>query len=77
MIPTHAVTGEVIWTKHFTSSYTPPVNARPGGILCPGGITATPTIAPTGVAGKYTAYVVSWDGSLHQINVGDGEDLRG
>lgn len=70
-----AETGELIWKKHFNSTYTPPLNARPGGILCPGGITATPTIAPTGVAGKYTAYVVSWDGSLHQINVADGEDV--
>src|SRR5690348_120358 len=35
--------GEVIWKKHFASSYTPPPsNGRRGDILCPGGLTATP-----------------------------------
>jgi outer membrane protein assembly factor BamB len=70
-----AETGSVIWRKRFTSSYTPPPNARGGGILCPGGITATPVIGPTGAPGKYTVYVASWDGSLHQLNVADGEDV--
>ncbi len=70
-----AETGAVIWQKHFSSSYAPPVNARPGGILCPGGITATPVIAPTATPGKYTIYSASWDGSLHQLNVADGEDV--
>jgi outer membrane protein assembly factor BamB len=69
-----AETGEVIWAKHFSSSYVQPPNRR-DDILCPGGITATPVIAPSGPAGKYTAYVASWDGSLHQINVADGEDV--
>ena len=37
--------GEVIWKKHFESTWTPPANGgRGGGILCPGGITATPVI---------------------------------
>jgi hypothetical protein len=49
-----AETGNVIWKKHFTSSYTPPLNSRGGGILCPGGITATPVIGPAGAPGKYT-----------------------
>ena len=40
--------GEVIWKKHFESTWTPPANGgRGGGILCPGGITATPVVAPT------------------------------
>lgn len=68
--------GKVLWKKHFTASYTPPPNARGGGILCPGGITATPVMAPAGAPGKYTIYAVSWDGSLHQLNAADGEDVK-
>ena len=68
--------GKVIWKKHFTSSYTPPPNARGGGILCPGGITATPVMAPSETPGKYTVYAVSWDGSLHEFNAADGEDIK-
>src|SRR5215471_758759 len=68
-------TGMVLWKKHFTASYTPPANQRGAGILCPGGITATPVIAPAG-PGKYTVYVASWDGSLHQLNLADGEDVK-
>jgi outer membrane protein assembly factor BamB len=68
--------GTVLWKKHFVSSYTPPpANTRRGDILCPGGITATPVIAPSGTPGKYTVYVASWDGMLHQLNAGDGEDV--
>ena len=71
-----AETGQIIWKKHFTSTWTPPANGgRGGGILCPGGITATPTIAPTSTPGKYTIYTVSWDGMLHQLNASDGEDI--
>jgi outer membrane protein assembly factor BamB len=65
-------TGQQIWKKHFT--FTPTNGGRSGGILCPGGITATPVIAPTG-NGKYTIYAVSWSGELHQINAADGEEL--
>lgn len=68
-------TGGVIWKKHFSSSYTPPPGSRPGGILCPGGITATPVVGPTSTPGKYTIYTASWDGSLHQLNAADGEDI--
>jgi outer membrane protein assembly factor BamB len=69
--------GEVIWKKHFATTFTPPPNGgRGGGILCPGGITATPVIAPTGTPGKYTIYAASWDGMLHQLNVADGEDVK-
>ncbi len=70
-----AQTGKVLWKKHFSSNYTPPPNARGGGILCPGGITATPVVGPAGTPGKYTVYAASWDGSLHQLNVADGEDV--
>ena len=69
--------GEVIWKKHFISTWTPPATGgRGGGILCPGGITATPVVAPAGAPGKYTVYVASWDGMLHQLNVSDGEDVK-
>ena len=69
--------GEVIWKKHFVSTFTPPANGgRGGGILCPGGITATPVIAPTSTPGKYTMYAASWDGMLHSLNVADGEDVK-
>src|SRR5262249_37331762 len=67
-------TGKVIWKKHFTSSFNPGPNTRGGGILCPGGITATPVIAPA-AGGKYTLYVASGDGSVHHLNVADGEDI--
>lgn len=67
-------TGQQLWKKHFNWN-APPNAQRGGGILCPGGITATPVIAPGGAAGKYTIYAVSWNGELHQINVADGEEL--
>ena len=70
-------TGQLLWKKHFVTTFTPPANGgRGGGILCPGGITATPVIAPTDTPGKYTVYVASWDGMLHQLNAGDGEDMK-
>ncbi len=68
-------TGTVIWTKHFTSTsgdYSPIEN---GAILCPGGQTATPYINQVS-PGKYTIYAVSGDGMLHQLNLGDGEDIK-
>ena len=68
------VKGEIIWTKHFDSSFQDP-GGRGGGILCPGGQTATPVITPTATPGKYTVYAASWDGKFHQLNVADGEDI--
>lgn len=67
--------GEVIWKKHFESNWTAPSGGRGGGILCPGGQTATPVVAPTSTPGKYTIYAAGGDGRLRQINVADGEDL--
>ena len=70
-------TGKVIWRKHFENTWkAAPGGGRGAGILCPGGITATPVIAPTATPGKYTIYAASWDGRLHQINVADGEDIK-
>jgi outer membrane protein assembly factor BamB len=65
--------GELIWKKHFDSTWTPPTGGRGGGPLCPGGQTATPIVAPTATPGKYTVYAISWDGRLHQLNAADGE----
>src|SRR5215470_1902418 len=31
--------GELLWKKHFVSTWTQPQGGRGGGILCPGGIT--------------------------------------
>ena len=70
-------TGQLLWKKHFVSTWTPPANGgRGGGILCPGGITATPVIAPTGTPGKYTIYAASWDGMLHQLNAATAKMSR-
>ncbi len=67
--------GQLIWKKRFESTWKQPAGGRGGGILCPGGLTATPVIAPTNTPGKYTIYAASWDGRLHQLNVADGEDI--
>jgi outer membrane protein assembly factor BamB len=67
--------GEVIWKKHFESNWTATPGGRGAGILCPGGQTATPVIAPTAAPGKYTIYAASWDGRLRQLNAADGEDI--
>src|SRR3989441_678361 len=66
--------GVLLWTKRFDHSSVGDTALR-GGLMCPGGITATPVIGPTTVAGGYAIYAASWDGMLHQINVADGEDL--
>jgi outer membrane protein assembly factor BamB len=69
--------GSLVWKKHFASTWTPPATGgRGAGILCPGGLTATPVIAPTSTPGKYTIYAASWDGMLHQLNAADGEDVE-
>jgi len=67
--------GTVLWKKHFESNWTAPVGGRGAGILCPGGQTATPVIAPASTPGKYTIYAAAWDGRLRQINASDGEDV--
>ncbi|MBL8178972.1 MAG: PQQ-binding-like beta-propeller repeat protein [Bryobacterales bacterium] len=67
--------GALLWKKHFQSSYQDPPTGRGPGVLCPGGLTATPTIGPGDAPGKYILYVASWDGSLHQLNLADGEAL--
>src|SRR5262245_64627534 len=51
-----AETGAQLWKLHFQSDWTPPAGGRGPGILCPGGITATPVIGPGKAAGEYIVY---------------------
>src|SRR3954462_6381329 len=51
--------GEIIWRKHFVNTGAATMDGRGGGILCPGGFTATPTIGRA-ADGKYTIYAASW-----------------
>jgi outer membrane protein assembly factor BamB len=68
-------TGRQIWKRHFDSTFQEPVGGRGGGPLCPGGLTATPVVAPTETPGKYKIYAISWDGRLRQLDVASGQDL--
>jgi hypothetical protein len=67
--------GSLIWSKHFDSGSLETNTTRSAGALCPGGLTATPVVGPGATPGKYTIYAASWDGSLHQLNAADGEDI--
>src|SRR5689334_11297233 len=71
-----AETGAILWKHHFESEWVPPAGGgRGAGILCPGGITATPVIGPTDTPGKYTVYAAAWDGSLRRVNLADGKEI--
>jgi len=67
--------GEILWHKHFDSSFQERPGGRGSSVLCPGGMTANVTIGPGAAPGKYVIYAASWDGKLHQLNAADGEDL--
>ena len=69
-------TGKLLWEKHFDNNWTEEPGRRPAYVLCPGGITATPVIGPSGTPGTYTIYAVSWDGRLRRLNVADGKDIE-
>ena len=64
--------GQVLWRRRFENRL--PNQAPVDNVLCPGGQTAVPALVQAG-PGKYTVYAVSWDGKLHQINLGDGENV--
>jgi outer membrane protein assembly factor BamB len=67
-------TGTLIWSKHFPyKSEKPQVPGR--GPLCPGGLVATPVLAPKMDGLARTVYAASSDGLLHQLNVADGEEV--
>lgn len=67
--------GEMLWHHHFATNWVPPPGGRGAGILCPGGITATPVIGPTDMPGKYTIYAAAWDGTLRRLNLADGKEV--
>ena len=67
--------GTQIWKRHFDSTFTEPTGGRGYGPLCPGGLTATPVVAPLDAPGKYKVYAISWDGRLRQLDAATGEDL--
>jgi outer membrane protein assembly factor BamB len=71
-----ADTGEILWKRHFTSDWTPPADGgRGAGILCPGGITATPVIGPGKAPGEYIVYAAAWDGTLRRVDLATGKEL--
>jgi outer membrane protein assembly factor BamB len=71
-----AETGAQIWKLHFDSNWTPPATGgRGGGVLCPGGITATPVIGPGKAVGEYIVYAASWDGRLRRVDLATGKEI--
>lgn len=68
--------GVLIWKRHFDRGFTLPTNGRPPWTLCPGGLTATPVIAPTSTPGRYVVYAASWDGRLRTVDVATGEETQ-
>jgi outer membrane protein assembly factor BamB len=67
--------GQIVWTRHFDSTFEEPADGRGYGPLCPGGLTANPVVAPGDSAGKYSVYAVSWDGRLRHLDAATGKDL--
>ena len=67
-------TGTRLWSRKFDSTFVEQPGGRGGGVLCPGGLTATPVIAPTDTPGRYIVYAVSWDGRLRTLDVATGTD---
>jgi len=68
-------TGTRLWSRKFDSTFVEQPGGRGGGVLCPGGSTATPVIAPTDTAGKYLVYAISWDGRLRTLDAATGTDV--
>jgi outer membrane protein assembly factor BamB len=67
--------GRQIWKRKFDSTFEQPAGGRGGGVLCPGGLTATPVLEER-TPGKYVAYAVSWDGRLRTLDVLTGEEIE-
>src|SRR4029453_12031545 len=44
--------GEILWHKHFDSTFKEAPGGRGPSVLCPGGMTANVTIGPGGAPGK-------------------------
>ena len=68
-------TGTQIWKRKFDSTWQEQPGGRGGGVLCPGGLTATPVLEER-TPGKYVAYAVSWDGRLRTLDVVTGEEIE-
>lgn len=67
--------GELVWKRHFDSTYHDPPGGRGPSVLCPGGMTANVATGPGDGDGKYKIYAASWDGRLHILNAADGQPL--
>jgi outer membrane protein assembly factor BamB len=70
-----ARTGELVWKRHFESTYQDPPTGRGPSVLCPGGMTANVTAGPGEGPGKWIIYAAAWDGRLHVVNAADGEEI--
>jgi len=68
-------TGTQIWKRHFDSTFKETPGVFVPYPLCPGGLTATPVIAPTPTPGKFLVYAISWDGRLRTLDVATGEEV--
>src|SRR2546423_3914994 len=64
--------GTQIWKRHFDSTLEEPQGGFGSYALCPGGLTATPAVAPADTSGKYKGYAVSWDGRLRTLGPATG-----
>ena len=71
-----AARGVQIWKRAFDSTFVEQPGGRGGGVLCPGGLTATPVIGPGPAAGQYIAYAISWDGRLRKVDVATGREIE-
>jgi outer membrane protein assembly factor BamB len=67
--------GALLWKTTFDSTFRETMSGRGGGVLCPGGLTATPVLEKT-APGKYIAYAVSWDGRLRKVDVATGKEIE-
>jgi outer membrane protein assembly factor BamB len=71
-----ADSGQLLWKHQFQTDWAPPSGGgRGAGILCPGGITATPVIGPTETPGKYIIYAAAWDGTLRRLDLATGKEI--
>jgi outer membrane protein assembly factor BamB len=70
-----ADTGKLVWSHHFDSTFKDNPGGRGPSVLCPGGMTANVVIGPGAGAGKYIIYAASWDGRLHKVDAGTGDEL--
>jgi outer membrane protein assembly factor BamB len=71
-----AESGALLWKHHFQTDWAPPASGgRGAGILCPGGVTATPVIGRTETPGKYIVYAAAWDGTLRRVDLATGKEI--